>query len=96
MVVILRPISPDVAMPISRAELARACDLALADDAEAAMAIVQSDTEDHTAAWIRAVLYKMEGDVSHARLWYGRAGQFFESYPEPSLELRAIKASLTY
>jgi hypothetical protein len=90
------PISPDAAMPISRAELARACDLALSDEPEAAMAIVQSDDADQTAAWIRAVLHKMEGDVSNARLWYGRAGQFFESYPEPSLELRAIKASLTY
>jgi hypothetical protein len=83
-------------MSISRTELARACDLALADDAEGARAIVESDEGDQTAAWIRAVLHKMEGDVSNARLWYGKAGQFFESYPEPSIELRAIKATLTY
>jgi hypothetical protein len=83
-------------MSISRAELARACDLALADDAEGALAILQGEEEDRTAAWIRAVLHKMEGDVSNARLLYGKAGQFFESYPEPSVELRAIKATLTY
>jgi hypothetical protein len=86
----------ETAMSISRAELARACDLALADDAEGARVIIESDGEDRTAAWIRAVLHKMDGDISNARLWYGRAGQFFESYPEPSVELRAIKATLTY
>jgi hypothetical protein len=83
-------------MTISRAELARACDLVLADDTEGALAILQGEEEDRTAAWIRAVLHKMEGEVSNARLWYGKAGQFFESYPEPSVELRAIKATLTY
>jgi hypothetical protein len=83
-------------MPITRAELAHACELALSDDADGALAVLQADPEDRTAAWIRAVLHKMEGDVSNARLWYGKAGQFFESYPEPSVELRAIKATLTY
>jgi hypothetical protein len=83
-------------MSISRADLARACDLALSDDWDGAHAIIQRDEEDRTSCWIHAVLHKMEGDVSNARYWYGKAGQFFESYPEPSVELRAIKATLTY
>jgi len=83
-------------MPLSRAELARACDLALADDWAGAHAIVQADEQDPVSCWIHAVLHKVEGDVSNARYWYGKAGRFFESYPEPSTELRAIKATLTY
>jgi hypothetical protein len=83
-------------MPLSRADLARACDLALADDWEGAHTIIQRDEEDKTGCWIHAVLHKMEGDVPNARYWYGKAGQFFESYPEPSVELRTIKATLTY
>jgi beta-glucanase (GH16 family) len=83
-------------MTTSRADLARACDLALADDWAGAHAIVQADEEDPAACWIHAVLHKIEGDVANARYWYGRAGQHFESYPEPSIELRTIKATLTY
>ena len=83
-------------MAIARADLARACDLALADDWAEAHAIVQSDEEDPVSCWIHAVLHKIEGDTSNARYWYRQAGQFYESYADPKAELSAIKATLTY
>lgn len=83
-------------MPVTRADLARACDLALAGDWAGAHAIVQADEDDRASCWIHAVLHKMEGDAANARYWYAQAGQFFESYPEPAGELRTIRATLTY
>ena len=83
-------------MPIERAELARACDLALAGKWSEAHAIVQQDEDDRTSCWIHAALHKIEGDAGNARYWYGQAGQFYESYADPSAELSAIKATLTY
>jgi len=83
-------------MPISRVELANACDLALADEWAAAHAIVQSDEDDQASCWIHAVLHKIEGDAANSRYWYGQASQFYESYSDPKAELRAIKATLTY
>ena len=83
-------------MTIERAELARACDLAMADQWAAAHAIVQEDESERTACWIHAVLHKIEGDAGNARYWYRLAGQFYESYADPRDELAAIKATLTY
>ncbi len=83
-------------MAIGRTELARACDLALAGDWDAAHAIVQADEEAPAACWIHATLHKIEGDAGNARYWYRRAGQFYESFADPAAELRAIKATLTY
>jgi hypothetical protein len=83
-------------MPASRAELATACDLALAGDWEGAHTIVQADEDDATSCWIHAVLHKIEGDAPNSRYWYREAGQFYESYPDPLAELRSIKATLTY
>ena len=83
-------------MAIARAELARACDLALADCWAEAHAIAQEDERDPTACWIHAVLHKIEGDAGNARYWYRLAGQFYESYADPRAELAAIKATLTY
>ena len=83
-------------MLLSRADLAQACDLALAGQWDAAHEIVQRDEDDVFSCWIHAVLHKIEGDAPNARYWYRQAGQFFESYPDPSAELRAIKATLTY
>jgi hypothetical protein len=83
-------------MKLSRADLAQACDHALAGDWDAAHAIVQHDEDDTVSCWIHAVLHKIEGDAANARYWYGAAGQFYESFPDPVAELRAIKATLTY
>ena len=83
-------------MPISRADLAKACDLALSGDWEGAHAIVQTDEDDRASCWIHAVLHKIEGDAPNSRYWYGLAGQFYESFADPKAELSAIKATLTY
>ena len=83
-------------MPISRTELAKACDLALAQDWQGAHAIVQTDEDDKTACWIHAVLHKIEGDQPNSRYWYREAGQSFEAFADPAAELRAIRAVLTY
>ncbi len=83
-------------MTIERSELARACDLALAEAWADAHAIVQADEDDPVSCWIHAVLHKIEGDAANARYWYRQAGQFFESYADPRAELTAIKATLTY
>lgn len=83
-------------MAIGRAELAKACDLALAGDWDGAHRLVQVDEVDTTACWIHATLHKIEGDAGNARYWYRRAGQFYESFADPSAELRAISATLTY
>ena len=83
-------------MTLARADLAQACDLALAGQWDAAHAIVQADEDDATSCWVHAVLHKIEGDATNARYWYRQAGRFFEAYTDPAAELRAIKATLTY
>lgn len=83
-------------MAIERTALATACDLALAGKWDDAHAIVQQDEVDPTACWIHAALHKIEGDAGNARYWYRRSGQFYESYPDATAELQAIKATLTY
>ena len=83
-------------MSIPRDMLIEALDLALAGDWNAAHDIVNDVTDDRTACWIHAVLHKMEPDETNARYWYRKAGQFYESFAEPTSELAAIRASLTY
>jgi hypothetical protein len=83
-------------MPISHADLARACDLAIAGEWHAAHTLVQSDEDNTTSCWIHAVLHKIEGDEANARFWYREAGRHYEAYPTPEAELAAIKAVLTY
>ena len=56
---------------MNRDDLLAAIDLALAGDWEAAHGIVQRDEADRTAAWIHAVLHKIEGDPGNAQI--GRA-----------------------
>jgi len=75
-------------------DLLRAIDLALGSDWEAAHAIVQRDEADPTAAWIHAVLHKIEGDAGNARYWYRRAGRMEYVNDDPPSELAAIRASL--
>jgi hypothetical protein len=76
------------------AELLRAVELALADDWDAAHQIVQQHESDATAAWIHAVLHKMEGDKSNAHYWYNRADQMQHVADKPRAELTAIRSEL--
>jgi hypothetical protein len=56
-------------MNAPKEELLRAIDLALAGDWDAAHQLVQQHENDDTAAWIHAVLHKLEGDPGNARYW---------------------------
>jgi hypothetical protein len=75
-------------------ELLKAIDLALAEKWDAAHQIVQQ-YEDATAAWIHAVLHKIEGDTGNARYWYRRADRMKHVEDEPRAELAAIQDELT-
>jgi hypothetical protein len=61
------------AMSTPKDDLVRAVELALAGDWDAAHQLVQPYESDVTAAWIHAVLHKIEGDLGNARYWYRRA-----------------------
>jgi hypothetical protein len=74
-------------------DLLRAVELALAGDWDAAHQLVQQH-EDGTAAWIHAVLHKIEGDRANSRYWYHRAGRLDHTDDEPHAELAAIQAEL--
>ena len=52
---------------MTRPELVRAADLAIAGDWDGAHKIVQEDEQDATSCWIHAVLHKIEGDADNAR-----------------------------
>ena len=75
-------------------ELLRAVELALGDQWDAAHRIVQQHEADPTAAWIHAVLHKIEGDLDNSRYWYRRAGKMECVNQEPISELEAIKAAI--
>lgn len=75
-------------------DLLRALDLAAAGEWDEAHAIVQRDEVDPTAAWIHAVLHKIEGDLGNARYWYRRAGRMDHVDDEPAAEFTAIRAAL--
>jgi hypothetical protein len=76
-------------------ELLQAVELALAGKWDAAHEIVQAYEDDATAAWIHAVLHKLEGDLGNARYWYCRADRMEHIIAEPRAELAAIQAELT-
>jgi len=59
--------------------LLQALDLALSGQWDAAHKIVQQYEADTTAAWIHAVLHKIEGDQDNSRYWYRRAGKLDSS-----------------
>ena len=77
----------------SNADMLRAVELALAEKWDAAHDLVQQH-DDVTAAWIHAVLHKVEGDPGNARYWYHRAGQLDHLGDDPHQELTAIRAQL--
>ncbi len=71
--------------------LLKAIDLALAGQWKAAHEIVQQYDTDSTAAWIHAVLHKIEGDDANSRYWYRRAGKLDHAADEAKAELAAIR-----
>lgn len=80
-------------MSASKNDLLRAIELALAGEWDAAHEVVQQ-YEDGIAAWIHAVLHKMEDDPSNARYWYRRADRMDCVADEPRAELAAIQTEL--
>ena len=81
-------------MSAPKDDLLRAVELALAGKWDAAHQLVQQYEDDATAAWIHAVLHKIEGDSGNARYWYHRAGRLDRVADEPRAELGAIQAEL--
>ena len=75
-------------------ELIQAIDLALDKKWDAAHNIVQQHESDATAAWIHAVLHKIEGDLSNSRYWYRHAGKLEHVEDESKSELRQIRKLL--
>ena len=70
--------------------LQKAIDLALAGQWDAAHRIVQED-DGQNAAWIHAVLHKIEGDLDNSRYWYRRAGKLAHLEDDPPAELARIR-----
>ena len=81
-------------MSAPKEKLLQAVELALADKWEAAHQVVQQYEDDATAAWIHAVLHKLEGDLVNARYWYRRANRMDHVEDEPRAELAAIQKRL--
>jgi hypothetical protein len=75
------------------APLLEAVDRALEGDWEAAHRIVQ-EMDDDAAAWIHAVVHRMEGDVPNALYWYRRCGRQLREDVSTSAELQEIRAVL--
>ncbi len=75
-------------------DLLRAIELALGNQWDEAHRLVQQYEADPTAAWIHAVLHKIEGDLGNSRYWYRRAGKLECVDQEPLSELRTIKAAI--
>lgn len=75
-------------------ELLQAIDLALSGEWDAAHGVVQRLEGDSTAAWIHAVLHKIEGDLGNSRYWYRQAGRPAAVEEDPRGELARIKAQV--
>lgn len=81
-------------MSAPKNELLQAVEFALAGKWDAAHGIVQQYDNDPTAAWIHAVIHKIEGDAGNSRYWYRHAGKLEHFADEPTAELTEIKAAL--
>jgi len=77
----------------SSESLRRAADLLAAGDWERAHAIVQDDPSS-LAAWMHGIVHLLEGDVSNARYWYGRAGRAFPDKGAVQGEIEAVRAAV--
>jgi hypothetical protein len=75
----------------SSGSLRRAAELLAAGDWEGAHAIVQDDPSP-LAAWMHGIVHLLEGDVSNARYWYGRAGRAFPGEGAVQDEIEAVRA----
>ena len=75
-------------------DLLQAVELALAGKWDAAHELVQQYEGESKAAWIHAVLHKMEGDLANSRYWYRRADRLDQIAEEPRAEFAAIQAEL--
>jgi hypothetical protein len=75
-------------------DVLKAIDLALSGQWNAAHELVQQ-YEDSAAAWVHAVLHKIEGDPDNSRYWYRRAGKLEHVADEPKAELEEIRKQLT-
>jgi hypothetical protein len=80
-------------MSAPNTDLLKAVELALAGDWDAAHSIVQQH-DDPIAAWIHAVLHKLEGDLGNARYWYRHANRMDHVNDEPCAELAVIQNQL--
>ena len=78
-------------LSVMQNDLLQAIDSAAAGQWDAAHQIVQQYETDTTAAWIHAVLHKIEGDDSNARYWYRRAGKLEHVSDQPAAELAVIR-----
>ena len=56
--------------------------------------IIVQDIGGADAAWIHAVLHKIEGDVGNSRYWYSRAKRDYGDFTDPKDELRAFEKYL--
>ncbi len=77
------------------ADMLKAIELALADQWDAAHRLIQNFERDATAAWIHAVLHKIEGDLDNSRYWYRRAGTLSHADDEPRAELEIIRREIS-
>ncbi|MGA2244722.1 MAG: hypothetical protein ABSH48_06980 [Verrucomicrobiota bacterium] len=75
-------------------KLLEAIELAQAAKWDGAHEIVQQFETDATAAWIHAVLHKIEGDETNSRYWYHRAGKQMHAADAPAAELAIIRSQL--
>jgi hypothetical protein len=81
-------------MAASKSLLLEAVDHALAGDWQRAHEIAQEHEDDPVADWIHGVVHWIEGDLSNARYWFGRAGRRLDDNPTAADTLRAIRALL--
>ncbi len=79
---------------MTRKRLLEAIDLAVAGRWDDAHGIVQVFEGDATAAWIHAVLHKIEGDRENSQYWYRRAGKAEMLAEEPQAELARIRQEI--
>jgi hypothetical protein len=82
------------APPPPKALLLEAVERALDGNWQAAHRIVQDHDTHEVAAWIHAVVHRMEGDIGNARYWYRRCGRELRESVSTDAELREIEAAL--